>query len=316
MVVGMDAVVRAEDLRKTYGAGETAVEALRGVSFAVTPGEIYGLLGPNGAGKSTTILILATLLAPSAGRALIAGFDVVREPARARRQMGCALQEVGVDGVLSGIELLTLHARLYGLSASAARTRAAEVLELVGLTEAAGRRVSAYSGGMRRRLDLGLALVHRPAVVILDEPTTGLDPASRRDLWEEVRALRQDGTTVLMSTQYLEEAERLADRVAIIDRGRIIAQDSPQNLTRRVGSQVIELGFADPQAAARAAATIGASADAQDERVRVRTRDAAAELPRLLERLAAERLAAERVSMESPSLEDVFLELTGTGARR
>jgi ABC-2 type transport system ATP-binding protein len=314
MVVMMEEILLAESLEKLYGKGERALHAVRGVSFAVAEGEIYGLLGPNGAGKSTTILMLATLIAPSAGRAWIAGYDVVREASQARRAMGCALQEVGVDPVLSGRELLILHARLYGMGASAARARAAEVLELVGLCDAAQRRIGTYSGGMRRRLDLGLALVHRPRLVMLDEPTTGLDPASRRDLWSEIRSLREQGTTVLLSTQYLEEAERLADRVAILAEGRIIAQDSPAALIGRVGRELVELVFASEPLAAQAAAALGADADAQGAHVRVRAQDAAAALPRLLARLAAQGLSALRVSVQQPTLEDVFLQLTGPGA--
>jgi ABC-2 type transport system ATP-binding protein len=304
-------LIEVDGLKKRFGQGDGAVDAVCGVSFSVAEGEVYGLLGPNGAGKSTTILMLATLLMPTAGAARIAGADVVEDADRVRSVIGVTLQETGVDAVLTGRELLSLHARLYGLSARAGADRAAQILATVGLEDAADRRLGTYSGGMRRRLDLGLALVNAPRLVILDEPTTGLDPASRRALWSEIESLREGGTTILLSTQYLEEAERLADRVAIIDRGRLIAEDSPDTLRRRVGTQVVCLSFAGEDLARRAAGALGPDARLSEATVRVAAPDAAAAAPELIVNLSAAGIPTETVTIEASSLEDVFLTLTG-----
>ena len=222
----MDEAVFAEGLVKHYGD----VEAVRGVDLRIETGEVFGFLGPNGAGKSTTVKMLTTLLSITSGTAYVAGVDVTREPDAARHKMGVALQEAGLDPRQSGRELLVLQGRLFGLSQADAKTRAAELLELVELSDAADRRIKSYSGGMKRRLDLASALVHRPEVLFLDEPTTGLDPASRLTVWEEVGRINQLGTTVFLTTQYLEEADQLCDRLAIIDGGLIVREGTPDEL--------------------------------------------------------------------------------------
>ena len=222
----MDEAVVAEGLVKHYGD----VEAVRGVDLRIATGEVFGFLGPNGAGKSTTVKMLTTLLSITSGTASVAGVDVKRDPDGARHKMGVALQEAGLDPRQSGRELLVLQARLFGLSLADARTRAGDLLELVELTDAADRRIKGYSGGMKRRLDLASALVHRPEVLFLDEPTTGLDPASRLTVWDEVRRINQLGTTVFLTTQYLEEADQLCDRLAIIDDGLIVREGTPAQL--------------------------------------------------------------------------------------
>jgi ABC-2 type transport system ATP-binding protein len=218
--------VQTEGLVKHYGD----VEAVRGVDLRVERGEVFGFLGPNGAGKSTTVKMLTTLLSITAGTARVAGVDVAREPDAARHKIGVALQEAGLDPRQTGRELLVLQARLFGMSTGVARLRAEELLELVELTDAADRRIKGYSGGMKRRLDLASALVHEPEVLFLDEPTTGLDPASRLTVWDEVQRINRHGTTVFLTTQYLEEADALCDRLAIIDGGRIVREGTPDEL--------------------------------------------------------------------------------------
>jgi ABC-2 type transport system ATP-binding protein len=222
--------VRAEGLVKRYDEGDDAVEAVRGVDLEVRAGEVFGFLGPNGAGKSTTVRMLTTLLTITAGRAEVAGADVESEPDRTRERIGVALQEAGLDPRQTGRELLNLHGRLFGLDKERASERAEALLELVGLTDAAARVIKGYSGGMQRRLDLAAALVHEPEVLFLDEPTTGLDPASRLTIWEELRRINGEGTTIFLTTQYLEEADQLCDRIAIIDDGRIVTEGTPSRL--------------------------------------------------------------------------------------
>ena len=233
-----------------------APPAVDGLSFTVRPGEIYGLLGPNGSGKSTTIGVLATLLVPDAGTVRVAGYDVVREPDEVRRRIGVALQETGVDGLATGHDLITRHARLLGMGAREASDRATQLLVELDLADAAGKRLKTYSGGMRRRLDLALALVARPSVVYLDEPTTGLDPISRQALWERVRRLREDGVTVLLTTQYLEEADALADRIGIVAKGRLQVEGTADELKRLVGGDVLTVDV-DADAGDRAGAIVG-----------------------------------------------------------
>jgi ABC-2 type transport system ATP-binding protein len=222
--------IEAEGLVKTYGGRTDTVEAVRGVDLRVKAGEVFGFLGPNGAGKSTTVRMLTTLLSVTSGTARVAGLDVAREPDAVRRRIGVALQEAGLDSRQTGRELLVLQGRLFDLSAEEAAAKAIELLELVELTDAADRLIKGYSGGMKRRLDLASALVHQPEVLFLDEPTTGLDPASRLTVWEEVRRINERGTTVFLTTQYLEEADQLCDRLAIIDDGRIVREGTPSQL--------------------------------------------------------------------------------------
>jgi len=232
------AAVEAEGLVKTYRSRSGSVDAVRGVDLRVESGEVFGFLGPNGAGKSTTVRMLTTLLSITGGVARVAGLDVAREPDAVRERIGVALQEAGLDVRQSGRELLVLQGRLFDLSANDAAARAEELLELVELSDAADRRVKSYSGGMKRRLDLASALVHRPDVLFLDEPTTGLDPASRVTVWDEVRRINERGTTVFLTTQYLEEADQLCDRLAIIDDGRIVREGTPSKLKADLGAQL------------------------------------------------------------------------------
>src|SRR3954465_15884147 len=237
--------IEVEGLVRVFKKGPRAVD---GIDLEVAPGEIYGFLGPNGAGKSTTVLMLTTLLPPTAGTARVAGHDVVEEGPAVRRAIGAALQEAALDPFLTGREHMRLQAGLHGFRKSERDRRANELLERVGLSEAADRKVGGYSGGMKRRLDLGLALVHRPRILFLDEPTTGLDPQSRTALWEEFERLAKDeGTTVFLTTQYLEEADVLADRVGIIDRGHIVAEGTPQALKEEVGRSSVEAIPANPE---------------------------------------------------------------------
>src|SRR5207247_9676933 len=230
----------ARALRRTCKGG---IEAVRDIDLAIASGEVFGFLGPNGAGKTTTVRMLCTLLPPTAGSAHVAGVDVVADPAEVRRRIGVALQEIGLDPVQTGRELIELQCGLYGITGADARARANELLELLGLTDAADRRTKTYSGGMKRRLDLASALVHSPDVLFLDEPTTGLDPASRLTVWDEVRRINAGGTTIFLTTQYMEEADQLCRRLAIIDNGRIVAEGAPDPLKADMGPDVVSVGL-------------------------------------------------------------------------
>jgi len=291
------------------------IRAVQGIDLEVAPGEIYGFLGPNGAGKSTTVLMLTTLLPPTGGTATVAGFDVAREGAEVRRVIGAALQEAALDNYLTGHEHFELQAGLHGLAKAERKARAAELLGRVGLIEAADRKVGGYSGGMRRRLDLALALVHRPRVLFLDEPTTGLDPQSRSALWGEVARLAKDeGVTVFLTTQYLEEADVLADRVGIIDQGRIVAEGTPNSLKASIGRSSVEAVPADPRDRDRLAAvlaTFGEPASASPKGVAVRLRGGTEELTDVVRALDAASLRVAGLQVHEPSLDDVFLAKTG-----
>jgi ABC-2 type transport system ATP-binding protein len=306
------ASIEVEGLVREFRKGPRAVD---GIDLRVDPGEIYGFLGPNGAGKSTTVLVLATLLPPTAGRARVAGYDVVHDGPRVRAAIGAALQEAALDPYLTGREHLRLQTALHGLPRAERRARGAELLERVGLSDAADRRVGGYSGGMKRRLDLALALVHRPRILFLDEPTTGLDPQSRSALWEEVAHLaRDEGVTVFLTTQYLEEADVLADRVGIIDRGRIVAEGTPAALKAQIARPTVEAVPADPAQRERAAAVLerfGERVSCAPKAVAVRLRAAGADLADVVRALDAEGLAVEHLQLHQPSLDDVFLAQTG-----
>src|SRR5829696_7465049 len=252
--------VEVRDLVREFKGGIRAVD---GLDLEVGLGEIYGFLGPNGAGKTTCVRILTTLLRPTAGTARVAGHDVVSDADAVRRSIGVALQEAAIDPLMTGRELLVMQGALHGLRPPERRLRATELLERVGLTQAADRRVGGYSGGMRRRLDLALALVHRPRVLFLDEPTTGLDPTSRGALWREVRALNDEGTTVFLTTQYLEEAEQLCDRVGIIASGRLVAEGTPDALKARIDHPTLHVELADPESAERARAALAGLGELQ-----------------------------------------------------
>jgi ABC-2 type transport system ATP-binding protein len=308
-----DPIIQVEGLVKVF-KGE--VRALDGLSLAIPPGGIYGLLGPNGAGKTTLIRVLTTLLLPDKGIARVAGVDVRTDPARVRARVGLAGQYAAVDEVLTGRENVEMVGRLYGLSRGLARRRASEVLERIGLLEASDRQVKTYSGGMRRRLDLAASLVGRPRVLFLDEPTAGLDPASRRDLWELIRDLVDTGTTVLLTTQYLEEADRIADRIAVLDHGRLVSEGTGDQLKDRVGGAVLELTVPDDDRTRALAALWGVvGQDPTDDRHRgrimLRAPDGAQTLTEALRRLHAVGVTPEDVALRKPTLDDVFLALTG-----
>ena len=304
--------IEAEGLVREFKKGPRAVD---GIDLRVEPGEIYGFLGPNGAGKSTTVLMLTTLLPPTAGTARVGGYDVVREGPKVRSVIGAALQEAALDPLLTGRDHLRLQATLQGIPRGERKGRAAELLERVGLAEAGDRKVGGYSGGMKRRLDLGLALVHRPRLLFLDEPTTGLDPQSRTALWDEVaRLAREDGVTVFLTTQYLEEADVLAGRVGIIDHGRIVAEGTPAALKAEIGRPTVEAEPAegvDRERVAAAMAGFGEPIGGAHKGVAVRLREGVTGLADVVRALDAEGLAVDNLTLHAPSLDDVFLAKTG-----
>ena len=310
--MGRERGIEAENLVREFRKGPRAVD---GIDLRVEPGEVYGFLGPNGAGKSTTVLMLTTLLPPTSGTATVAGYDIVREGPLVRASIGAALQEAALDPFLTGREHLRLQAALHGLSRKERKRRGQELLERVGLEEAADRKVRGYSGGMKRRLDLALALVHGPRILFLDEPTTGLDPQSRSALWAEVsRLAREDGVTVFLTTQYLEEADVLADRVGIIDRGRIVAEDTPEALKAEIGRPSVEATPAERSergAVARVLQRFGEEIPAQPGAVAVRLSGGAAGLADVVRALDRENVRVANLRLDEPSLDDVFLAKTG-----
>jgi len=292
-----------------------AVRAVDGIALQVAAGEIYGFLGPNGAGKSTTVLMLTTLLPPTDGTARVGGYDIVREGDAVRSVIGAALQEAALDPLLTGREHMRLQTALHGLPRAERKRRGEELLARVGLSEAAGRKVGGYSGGMKRRLDLALALVHRPALLFLDEPTTGLDPQSRSELWEEVaRLAREDGVTVFLTTQYLEEADVLADRVGIIDRGTIVAEGSPDALKADIGRPSVEAvpaHRAERDALAGVLERFGPPVAAPPGAAAVRLQRGADDLADVVRALDAAGVRVANLQLHAPSLDDVFLAKTG-----
>ncbi|MGW2177051.1 ATP-binding cassette domain-containing protein [Streptomyces sp. NPDC001732] len=320
--------VRAEGVVKRYGGrrrGERGAEekrALDGFDLAVRSGTVHGLLGPNGAGKTTAVRALSTLLRFDEGRAEVAGLDVAREPRRVRASIGLTGQYAAVDEVLTGRQNLEMFGRLFRLGGARARRRAAELLERFDLRDAADRGVKEYSGGMRRRLDLAASVILAPRVLFLDEPTTGLDPRGRGEVWDSVRALVADGTTVLLTTQYLEEADRLASRITVVDRGRAIADDTPDGLKNRVGGVRIEVVAAEPAdlpAVVRAVERVAGSGpvvrDEEARRVHTRVADRVAALTEVARVLQDEHVEIEDIGLRRPSLDDVFLNLTGHRAK-
>ena len=306
-----DTAILVEGLVKRFGD----VVALAGIDFQVPTGTVFGLLGPNGAGKTTAIRILTTILPPDGGRAEVLGHDVVRDPDGVRYRIGLAGQYAAVDPNLTGRENLRLTGSLAQLPRHEAKSRADELLERFGLRDAADRPVRTYSGGMRRRLDVAAALVQRPPVVFLDEPTTGLDIFSRNELWEMIRELVADGATVLLTTQYLEEADRLADRIAVVDEGRVIANDTPSILKAELGNTVIEMGMGDGARAIRAedllASTLAVRPERDGATVRLTSDSGSRVLIEVLRSLDDHDLAPVALAVREPSLDDVFLALTG-----
>jgi ABC-2 type transport system ATP-binding protein len=304
--------IEVRELVREFRKGPRAVD---GIDLTVKAGEIYGFLGPNGAGKSTTVLMLTTLLPPTSGHATVGGFDIVHEGPKVRATIGAALQEAALDLILTGREHLALQATLQGIPAKQRRTRAQALLERVGLAEAADRRVGGYSGGMKRRLDLAMALVHEPRILFLDEPTTGLDPQSRAALWEEVARLAHDeGMTVFLTTQYLEEADALADRIGIIDRGRIVAEGTPAQLKAEIGSPSVEVQPVDATAGellAELLSRFGAPQRNGRGSVTVQLPGGETELAEIVRLLDSHHLRVESLQLHQPSLDDVFLAKTG-----
>ena len=302
--------IEARGLERTFSGG---VRAVAGVDLDVAEGEIYAFLGPNGAGKTTTVRILTTLLRPTAGSARVAGHDVVSEAGQVRQTIGVALQEAALDPLMTGRELIRLQATLHGLSRDEGRRKADALLERVDLVDAADRQVGTYSGGMRRRLDLASALVHEPPVLFLDEPTTGLDPVSRKTIWTEVEQLNADGTTVFLTTQYLEEADQLADRVGIIDFGKLVAEDTPRALKAQIGHPHLEIRLSDDGAkqAEEVVARFGKPLPERDGAVLVELEHGARAVAPVVRALDEAGLIVEALDLVEPSLDDVFLEKTG-----
>jgi ABC-2 type transport system ATP-binding protein len=316
------AAVAAGELRKSYRSRAGEVRALDGLTFSVAPGTVFALLGPNGAGKTTAVRVLTTLSRPDSGRAMVAGIDVLKRPGRVRQLIGVVSQHSGTVGLLTGQENLTLQGRLYGVPAKELKHRVAELLGQFGLTEAAGRQASTYSGGMRRRLDVATALVHRPAVLFLDEPTTGLDPEGRAELWAVLtRRCAEAGTTILVTTHYLDEADKFAARVAITDRGRIVAEGTSDELKAQLqgDSVLLELGDAGQvEQAEKALARVPQvrQATAEGAVVRARVADGPHALPGVLSGLEADGIGVLSVTVARPSLDDVYLHYAGRSFRQ
>ena len=302
--------VNASNLQKTFISKKESVEAVKGVSFSVEQGEIFSILGPNGAGKSTTILMLTTLLGISKGTASIMGLDVEKQDKEVRTKIGVALQDTGVDSLLTARELLYTTGRLWGLNKNKSNSRTEELLQLVGLTDSADRRVKTYSGGMKRRLDLGLSLVNEPEVLFLDEPTTGLDPASRRVIWDEIKRLNKNGVTVILTTQYLEEADELSDKLLIIDKGVVATEGTSDELKASVGGDVVIFDFEKEESVDVAKSLID-NAKVNQKQLRITVENGAEHIPIYMKIFTENNLHVKSVSANKPTLDDVFLKVTG-----
>jgi len=313
-------MIDTADLKRTFKTRTGAVEAVAGVDLHVNAGEIFGFLGPNGAGKTTTLRMLATLITPTAGDATVAGADLRREPALVRQRIGYVPQGGSTDPAETGRGELVLQGRLYGMDAADAKIRAAEVLDKLDLVSAADRPTGTYSGGMRRRLDIGLGIVHRPQVLFLDEPTTGLDPQARARMWDEIKRLREQGTTVFLTTHYLEEADALADRLAIIDHGKIVAEGTSSQLKQKVAGDVVTIGVdgsgANVLTLVEAMPFVReASHDSETGLIRLYVDRGETAVPHLLRSLDAAGYEPTSISLNKPSLDDVFLRQTGRSLR-
>ncbi|WP_113928086.1 ATP-binding cassette domain-containing protein [Bacillus sp. P14.5] len=310
----MNGKIVVEKLTKTFKKGN--VEAVKGVSFQVEEGEFFAFLGPNGAGKSTTVQILTTLISASAGKVEVAGYDVMDQPEHVRRHIGVALQETGVDSDLTGREMLELQAYIFGFNKEEGKKRAQELLEIVDLTEASGRRIGGYSGGMRRRLDLALTLVNEPKILFLDEPTTGLDPSSRAAIWQELRRLnKENGTTIFLTTQYLEEADSLADRIGIINKGEIVAMGSPKELKAEIGDDLITITLKDDSQIDGAISLTkdrlaGVDVIRQEEKILIYVGEGTKQLLEVVRLFDVEDIAISDIQLSSPTLDEIFLKLT------
>jgi ABC-2 type transport system ATP-binding protein len=318
-------MIDIKDLRKTFRSKDrktkgAVVEAVRSINFAVEKGEIFGLLGPNGAGKTTTMRMLCTLLTPTSGTATIAGYDLLSQQESVRKAIGYVSQVGGMERETSGRENLLLQARLYGMSRSAAQGRIADILRFLQLEGFADRRTSTYSGGQRRIFDLASGIVHEPQLLFLDEPSTGLDPQNRAHVWEHVKQLNERGATIFLSTHYLEEADALCSRVAIIDHGNIVALGSPSELKRQISGDIVSLGFADAETVPRARAALSASSFVKDstavnETLNLHVEQGDDNLPALMMVLHQQNIPIKNVRLSRPSLDDVFLKLTGRTLR-
>ncbi len=311
-------MIETHDLRHTFKSRRGDVEAVAGVDLRVETGELFGFLGPNGAGKTTTLRMLATLLSPTGGGAMVAGCDLRREPQRVRERIGYVGQRGGTDPAVTGRTELIFQGRLYGMSAATAKRRAAELLATLELDACADRATGTYSGGQRRRLDIGLGLIHGPRVLFLDEPTTGLDPQSRAHLWDEVRRLRDNGTTVFLTTHYLEEADALCDRLAIIDHGKIVAEGTPDALKRQIAGDIVTLGIAGDAQTARdllGCQSFVREMGAEDGVLRLYVDRGETAMPMILRLLDGAGLELRTISLTRPSLDDVFLRQTGRSLR-
>ncbi len=319
-----DLIIETKNLRKNYisksKGQKKLVEAVKGIDLSVRRGEIYGLLGPNGAGKSTTQKMLSTLLVPTSGEAIINGFDLLTQKQQIRQGIGFVSQAGGTDSLSTGIENLVLQAQLYGIDVITAKKRAEEFVERFQMSTFAGRRADSYSGGQRRRLDLALGMIHHPEILLLDEPTVGLDPQSRAYLWGEIKNLRNEGITVILTTHYLDEADKLCDTVAIIDNGEIVASGTPMQLKNDIGSDTILFGFATGEIAEKTKELFikeihGEKVQVTESLVQLFIKDGERKLPSILRLLDENNFEVESISISKPSLDDVFLKHTGRSLR-
>lgn len=319
--MNQDKALVTHELKRSFRVGDKTIEAVKGVDLAVTAGEVCALLGPNGAGKTTTLRMLTTLLAPSSGEAMVAGCDVVRQPGKVRKRIGYVGQLGGTDLGASGVENLVLQGCLYGLSRRAARLRAQELAAALHLTEFCARRADTLSGGQRRQLDIALGLVNRPAILFLDEPTIGLDPQNRAQLWELLRELKASGVTIILTTHYLEEADNLAGQIVIVDQGRVVAQGTPAELKRQVAGDAVTIAARSPSASLCDLQALFAGCEfvkesrIEGDSLRLYVEDGAAALPEILATLGEGSFELAHISLSQPSLDDVFLQKTGRSLR-